>query len=111
VATALEVERALRSLMKKLDDAELEPDSIPNRVVVCALPDLRIAFRTQLKDSRFNGLKKVELEEHGDARITARSDDLIALIDGRLNVAFAFITGKIRIDAPASDLMMMRRLF
>jgi len=97
--------------MKKLDDAELEPGSIPDRTVICALPDLRIAYRTQLRHARFNGLKKVDFEEKADARITARSDDLIALIDGRLNVGFAFITGKIRIDAPASDLLMMRRLF
>ena len=46
-----------------------------------------------------------------DARITARSDDLIALIDGRLGVAYAFLTGKVKIDAPASDLMMLRKLF
>ena len=39
------------------------------------------------------------------------SDDLIALIDGRLGIAYAFLTGKVKIDAPASDLMMMRGLF
>jgi len=98
-------------LMKKLADASPAPDSIPDRTILCVLPDLKTAYRVELKKAKLRGLRKAETNEVTDARITARSDDLIALIDGRLGVAYAFLTGKVKIDAPASDLMMLRKLF
>jgi putative sterol carrier protein len=78
---------------------------------LCVLPDLKTAYRVELKNSKLRGLRKAETNEATDARITARSDDLVALIDGRLGVAYAFLTGKVKIDAPASDLMMLRKIF
>lgn len=78
---------------------------------MCILPDLGTAFRSELKDSRFAGIEQVDVDVEAEVTITARSDDLIALIDGRLNVGFAFLTGKIRVDASTADLMMIRRLF
>jgi predicted lipid carrier protein YhbT len=111
VASAAEVEQSIRSLMKKLSDADPDPDSVPNRTILCVIPDLNTAYRVELKKAKLRGLRKAETNEATDARITARSDDLIALIDGRLGIAYAFLTGKVKIDAPASDLMMMRGLF
>jgi len=97
--------------MKKLSDASPDPDSIPERSILCVLPDLNTAYRVELKKAKLRGLKKAPTTEKTDARITAKSDDLIALIDGRLGIAYAFLTGKVRIDAPAQDLTMLRRLF
>jgi predicted lipid carrier protein YhbT len=111
VATAAEVERSLRVLMDRLKEAEVEPGSVPERSIVCAVPDLGAAYRSRITNGRFNGLKSVQPDAEADVRISARSDDLIALIDGRLNIGFAFLTGKIRVDASPSDLMMIRRLF
>jgi len=111
VASAAEVEQSIRSLMKKLSDADPDPDSVPNRTILCVIPDLNTAYRVELKKAKLRGFRKAEANEATDARITARSDDLIALIDGRLGIAYAFLTGKVKIDAPASDLMMMRGLF
>jgi hypothetical protein len=111
VATDAEVERSIRSLMKKLSEASPDPDSIPNRSILCVLPDLDSAYRVELKKGKLRGLRKVEASEDTDARITAKSDDLVALIDGRLGIGYAFLTGKVKIDAPASDLMLMRKLF
>jgi putative sterol carrier protein len=97
--------------MKKLSDASPDPDSIPNRTILCVLPDMKRAYRVELKNGKLRGLRSADTNEETDARITARSDDLIALIDGRLGIAYAFLTGKVKIDAPASDLMMLRKLF
>jgi hypothetical protein len=111
VASSAEVERSLRSLSKRLADASPEPGMVPRRTILCVLPDLQAAFRGELKDSKLTGIKKAPTTAETDVRITARSDDLVAMIDGRLSVAFAFLTGKIRIEAPPKDLMMIRRLF
>ncbi|HEX9774850.1 MAG TPA: SCP2 sterol-binding domain-containing protein [Actinomycetota bacterium] len=110
MATAEEVEQSLYVLMERLHASGAEAHTIPDRSIICFVPDLETAFWTELKGARFYGLTEVEPGTVADARITARSDDLIALIDGRLHVGFAFITGKIRIDASAADLMMIRHL-
>jgi len=111
VATAAEVKRAIRSLGKKLADADPDPGLVPERTILCVLPDLDKSYWAHLKDGRLDGLREAEPGERADARITARSDDLIALIDGRMGVATAFLTGKVRIDAPVSDLLLLRRMF
>jgi len=111
VASAADVERSIRSLMKKLSDASPDPDSIPERSILCVTPDIDQAWYVHLKKAKLRGLRRAETTEETDARITAKSDDLVALIDGRLGIAYAFLTGKVRIDAPASDLLMLRRLF
>ena len=97
--------------MKKLADASPDPASIPNRTISVVLPDRKTAYHVELKNGKLRGLKKAATADQTDARITAKSDDLVALIDGRLGVAYAFLTGKVKIDAPASDLMMLRKLF
>lgn len=111
VATAFEVEQSLQSLVESLANANPEPGSIPDRTIVCAVPDIATAFRAVLRDARLRELAEVAIETEADVRITARSDDLVALVEGRLNAPLAFLTGKIRIDASSSDLMMIRQLF
>lgn len=111
VATAEDVQRSIRALAKKLADASVDPDLVPNRTILAVCPDLGIAYRMELKDAKLRGIKETTPQDHTDARITARSDDLIALLDGRLNAAIAFLTGKVRIDASAKDMMLLRRLF
>lgn len=97
--------------MKRLDTSGMEAGQLPDRTVKCVIPDLDAAYLSKLEGARFGGLKACPRDAQADATITARSDDLIALIDGRLNVGFAFLTGKVRVDAPASDLLLIRRLF
>jgi predicted lipid carrier protein YhbT len=111
VATAEDVERCIKGLAKKLAAAAPDPEQVPNRSIICDIPDLDTAFWVELKGARLRGLKQVARTEAADARLTARSDDLIALVEGRLNAGIAFLTGKVRIDAPPKDLMMLRRLF
>jgi predicted lipid carrier protein YhbT len=111
VASTSEVEQSLQSLIQSLASANPEPGSVPDRTIVCVVPDIEIAYRAALRDARLRDLEPVAIETEADVRITARSDDLVALIQGRLNAPLAFLTGKIRIDASSSDLMMIRQLF
>lgn len=111
MATTEEVERALQSLMSRLDHASPDPGSIPDRSIKCVVPDLETAWLSRIVDARFDGIEVVPMGETADVTVTARSSDLVALIDGRLNVGFAFLTGKVRIDASTGDLMLIRNLF
>jgi putative sterol carrier protein len=38
------------------------------------------------------------------------SDDLVALTDGQLNVASAWATGRLRVDASIKDMLRLRAL-
>jgi len=111
VATPGQVEAAIRSLAQKLADADPDPGSVPERTILCVLTDLDTAYWAELKGGRLDGLRPAEPTERADARITAKSDDLCALVEGRLGVTSAFFTGKIRIDAPVTDLLLLRRIF
>lgn len=111
VATPKQVEKAIRSLGKRLKDANTEPGTVPNRSILCVITDLDTAYWAELKDGSLDGLRAAGTDERADAKITARSDDLIDLIEGRLGVGSAFFTGKVRIDAPVTDLLMLRKIF
>lgn len=111
VATNTDVERSLKALVKTLANASPDPDSIPDRTILCVCTDINAAYWAELKSARLKGLTLAEPGRPADVRITARSDDLIALIEGRLNAGVAFLTGKVRVDATARDMMMLRRLF
>jgi putative sterol carrier protein len=43
-------------------------------------------------------------------RLTASSDDLVALAEDRLNVAGAWASGRLKIEANPFDLFRMRKL-
>lgn len=110
VATAEDVQRALRSMVAGLNGSTPSGD-LPDRILVCHVPDVHVAFRSHFSGGSLTDLEQVPPDEPADVRIVARSDDLIALIEGRLNVAFAFLMGKIRVDASREDLMLIRSLF
>lgn len=111
MASSADVERSIRTLAKKLAAASVDPGQIPDRVIVCVIPDLAAAFRAQLKNSQLGAITLVDPSEAADVRITASGDDLIALIEGRLNVGMAFLMGRVRVDASTKDMMLLRRLF
>lgn len=110
VADAKAVEQALRSMINRIDGSSDNGD-LPDRTLLCILPDVDAAFRSHFSGGRLTDLEQVAVDTEADVRITARSDDLIALIEGRLNIAFAFLMGKIRVDASREDLMLIKSLF
>ena len=58
---------------------------------------------------------KVSIEEGGvespDVTVEATSDDLIALIKGKLNPMAAFMQGRLKVKGDMSIAMQMQRLF
>ena len=103
---------AIEALRARVNAARGEPDpSVPDRTILCIVPDLGTAFRTRLESSRLSEIEAVDPSEAADARLTAKSDELVALLEGRSNVATAFLLGRIRIDASPADLLLIRKLF
>jgi len=105
------VRAAIDALRSRVNAARVENGVVPERTIVCIVPDLGTAFKTQLSDGKLSEITPVDPADPADARLTARSDELIALLEGRSNVATAFLLGRIRIDASPADLLLIRKLF
>jgi putative sterol carrier protein len=80
-----------------------------DRTLSCRIPDLDVAFH-----ARLTGGQIVDVEEGEDPKaklkLTAGSDDLVALVKGKLNAASAWASGRIKIDASLMDMMKLRKL-
>lgn len=94
--------------------AEVDPkdlaEHVVERTISCRIPDLGIAFATRLHDSGLDPFVRTEDPRSAQVRLTAKSDDLIALADDRLHVGKAWATGRLKIEASIRDLLRLRRL-
>lgn len=99
--------------MRRLDGADLEGASLPpDRTILCSVSDLDVAYQAEYSKGRIRALRVVEAAvEDADVQIEVASDDLIALAEGRTSLALALLTGRLRIEAHARDLLLLRQLF
>lgn len=112
MATVEECRAALRSLADRLaahaDEVRGKIDL--DRSIVCRITDLGVAFH-----GRFSGGRLVDLADGDDsaAKITlsTNSDDLVALVDGRLDFARALTSRRVSISANPFDLLKLRKLW
>lgn len=113
VATAEECRQALDSLTGRIK--ELSPGDraahLVDREVSCHVPDLGVTFVTQLGP---DGATPVRVANGSDGaaqvRLTARSDDLVALAADPGSFGRAWLTGRLKIEASIFDLFRLRRL-
>src|SRR5262245_12005908 len=115
VATKHQVERKLRELITRLDEAEDDvrgslagalPDS---RIIEVIVPDLEASYWTELVGGRIGPLHAGPPPD-AEIRIQVNSDDLVHLVDGRMPLFTAYLRGQVRINASWSDLLRLRKL-
>ena len=112
MTTAEECRTALQKLAGRLSD--LSPDErdkyFGNRTISVTIPDLNVTFVTVLG----SGDDPVRLAAPGDPpadiRMTANSDEVVALAEQPMNIARAWMGGRIKIEASVKDLFRLRRL-
>ncbi|MGH3737499.1 MAG: alkyl sulfatase C-terminal domain-containing protein [Micromonosporaceae bacterium] len=80
-----------------------------DRTLSLDVTDLGSGFHGRLRNGRLT-----EIADGSDPRakikIKGSSDDLIAMIDGKLNLAAAWASGQIKVDANMFDLIKLRTL-
>lgn len=114
MATATDVDRTLKDLVRRLNSATLDSDAqMPegSRSLLIVIRDLDVTYTCVFTGGRIERLRKTEESGDEDARITVSSDDLIALATGKMGVGGALLTGRLRVDAGMRDLLMLRQLF
>lgn len=110
MATVDECREALQTLASRMSDNSATAAKIDlDRSLACSVPDLRVAFH-----GRLTGGRLVDMTDGDDPdakiRLTANSDDLVAMLNGRLDLPKAWATGRISIRANPFDLLKLRKL-
>jgi len=112
VATEDEVDRTLRDLVRRLEGADVGRRSLPERRSLAVfIKDLDVSYTAVFGEGVISSLAKAEPSGNEDVRIFVSSDDLISLAAGTMGVGGALLTGRLRVDAGMSDLLLLRHLF
>lgn len=111
MATSEQCEQALHELADRLE-ANTSPGAHSqfDRSLSCRLTDLELSYTGRLEHGRLVDIAESEADA-AQIRLEMSSDDLLALVDGRLNLATAWATGRVRVHAGVRDLIRLRSLF
>ncbi|MEV0999282.1 SCP2 sterol-binding domain-containing protein [Nonomuraea sp. NPDC050202] len=114
MASVEECRAALAKLVAQFDEIDEEDRAkhVVERTVSCRVSDLDVTFHGRL---HHGGLDPFTQEppadgKPADVKLTIVSDDLVALVDGELDLARALLGGRVKIDASFGDLLRLRRL-
>ncbi|MET8831211.1 sterol-binding protein [Streptomyces sp. NPDC004610] len=114
MATIEECRDALDRLSAKMRGAEgdLRAATALDRSVSCHLTDLEVTFVGRMADGgiQVHDTLTGPPREKAQIRLSLTGDDLIALVDGDLNFAHAWGSGRVRLTAGLRDLLHLRKL-
>jgi hypothetical protein len=112
MTSAEECRLALQKLAGRL--SELSPAErdqyFGNRTISVTIPDLNVAYVSVLGAGNDPVREAAPGEPPADIRITAKSDEVVALAEQPMNIARAWVTGRVKIEASVKDLFRLRRL-
>ena len=112
MATLEECDAALRALAARLAAADpaTRRKSAIDRSLCCTLRDLGVSFGGQIKDGLLIDIVQIP-QPDGQVKLSMTSDDLVALVAGKLNLVAAWTAGRVKIDARVFDLIKLRSIF
>ncbi|WNI27080.1 SCP2 sterol-binding domain-containing protein [Streptomyces sp. ITFR-16] len=114
MATMAECRSALDRLSDNLAgaDGDVRSAAALDRSLSCHIKDLDITFTGRLSGGRIQVLDTVEgpPREKAEIRLAMTGDDLVAMVDGHLNFAKAWASGRVRLEAGFRDLLKLKSL-
>jgi hypothetical protein len=112
MSSAQECQEALRKLAGRL--TEMSPaerdEYFGNRSISVTVPDLGVVFMSRLGAGDDPVREAAPGEPPAEIRLTANSDEVIALAQSPMNIARAWVSGRVKIEASMRDLFRLRRL-
>lgn len=114
MATIEECRAALEKLSDNMQNAEgnVRTAATMDRSVSCRITDLDITFVGRMKGGRIVVQDTLQgpPQEKAQIRLTMAGDDLVALVNGELNFAKAWGSGRVKLEAGLRDLLSLRKL-
>ncbi|GHA89080.1 SCP2 sterol-binding domain-containing protein [Streptomyces chryseus] len=115
MATTEECRGALDTLSDNLaraDDDGVRSAAALDRSLSCHITDLDVTFTGRLADGRIDVRDTHDgpPRERAEIRLAMTGDDLVAMVGGELNLARAWASGRVRLEAGFRDLIRLRKL-
>ncbi|MFI8220531.1 sterol-binding protein [Streptomyces sp. NPDC085932] len=114
MATIEECRSALDKLSDSMQRAEgdVREAAALDRSVSCHITDLDVTFVGRMRGGRIEVRDTVPgpPPDKAGIRLAMTGDDLVALVDGELNFATAWGSGRVKLHAGLRDLLRLRRL-
>ncbi|MFF4745627.1 SCP2 sterol-binding domain-containing protein [Streptomyces sp. NPDC001268] len=114
MATTEECRGALDRLSDNLAkaDGDVRSAASLDRSLSCHIKDLDVTFTGRLSAGRIEVLDTLDgpPPEKADIRLAMTGDDLVAMVDGQLNFAKAWASGRVGLEAGFRDLLRLRTL-
>lgn len=110
--SAEECREALEKLAGRL--ADLSPadrkEYFGNRTISVTVSDLDLTFATRLGAGDDPVTEAAPGDPPADIRLTASSDEVVSLAGSPMNIARAWVAGRVKIEASMRDMFRLRRL-
>ncbi|MFG2829494.1 sterol-binding protein [Streptomyces sp. NPDC048434] len=114
MATLDQCRAALDRLAQNLSSADGNVRSAAafDRSLSCRITDLDVSFLGRLSDGSIQEVTSIPgpPPHKAQIRLSMAGDDLVALVDGRLNFAKAWGSGRVKLEAGLRDLLRLRTL-
>jgi hypothetical protein len=112
MATAEECRTALEKLAGRLSEMSQSDREqyFGNRTISVTATDLGVTFVSVLGAGDDPVRETVPGAPPADIRLTAKSDEIVALAEQPMNIARAWMGGRVKIEASVKDLFRLRRL-
>ena len=114
MATIEECRAALEKLSDNMQTAEgdVRTAAALDRSVSCWITDLDVTFVGRMTGGRIVVHDTIQgpPREKAQIRLTMKGDDLVAMVDGELNFAKAWGSGRVKLEAGLRDLLRLRKL-
>ena len=111
MATVDECRTALQALAARMDEnaSHLSEKIELDRPLACTIKDLGVSFHGRIVGGRLVDLAEGD-DPNAKIRLTANSDDFVSMVNGQLDMAKAWASGRISIKANPFDLLKLRKL-
>jgi alkyl sulfatase BDS1-like metallo-beta-lactamase superfamily hydrolase len=109
VATVEECEQALHTLADRMATNNAGRKIEFDRTLSCSLTDLDVVFGGRLANGTLSDIARTD-DPSAQVKLKMTSDDLIDMVDGKVKVASAWASGRIKIDAGMMDLVRLRSI-
>ncbi|MET7988978.1 MULTISPECIES: SCP2 sterol-binding domain-containing protein [unclassified Streptomyces] len=114
MATTEECRTALDKLSDNMAgaDGDVRAAAALDRSLSCRITDLDITFVGRLRGGRIEVLDTLRgpPPERAQIRLTMNGDDLVSMVNGELNFARAWGSGRVKLEAGLRDLLRLRTL-
>ncbi|GLX96821.1 hypothetical protein GT755_30695 [Herbidospora sp. NEAU-GS84] len=114
MATIEECRAALDKLGEQFHEISDEDRAkhVVERRLQCRISDLNVTFYGRIHREGLDPFTEIPPADGrpAEVKLTLGSEDLIALVNGELDMARALFGGRVKIDASLGDLLRLRRL-